>query len=547
MLFRRRRVVTFLLGGLVVVHRQASADASASAADCTTFIECRNGYQVVGGRQTYTTCREACQVASTSGESNCCPSFDSCDGFTGRVCADPHQRSCFGPRACQYATISTVVNSCDAAGGHACWKAHVSNAVVKSCHGQQSCAFAGRGGSLEAIQESCHGPRACFAVADGGTMGSVTRSCNAPSACEFVAEDGEVGGLTDMCNDEYACDKSTEFSSTGNPTDTPTDPPSTVAPTQAPIAAIHTEAPLPVPTQSPVVAIKPKPAFAVPKAASKKSKKAPPPTASPTAMPTRTSLRAGPGGETHTTDDPQTKKFHADSILSFMETVVLPYLPIVVGVCAGIALILLMGMLYQRRKSKKRISKDDDDDTQSGNQSVDTSFGLVKLAQDEKTEVTEETEEMSARAEEENIGIGAPPQEPAGKSGRLAGRFLRAVDGLRGISFWRRKGEEKRESNVGLSVQKEKENEQTDQSVASVDYDYSKYYVKVQKEETEQPSGGDAVETGTAVVVSDDGSVVHEFIEAYPLPKELDGDGDQSIASVDYDYSKYYVSVKDRK
>ena len=400
---------------------------------------------------------------------------------------------------------------------------------------------------MEAIKESCHGPRACFAVADGGEMGSVIRSCNAPSACEFVAEDGEVATLTDACNAEYACDKGTTFVSgtTEAPVPAPTEPPSTVAPTHAPVAAIHTEALVPAPTEPPVVATKPKPVVDVPKAEASSKKKKAPPTASPTAMPTRTSLRAGTGSETHTTDDPQIKRLNGDTILSFMETVVLPYLPIVVGVFAGIALILFLGMLYKRRRSKNRISKNDDDDTQSGDQSVESVSGLVKLAQDEKTEVTEETKEMSVRAEEDNIG--APPKETAGKSGWLAGRFGRAADVLRGVSFWRREGQEEREFNGGPSMKEEKKTEQTDQSVASVDYDYSKYYVKVQKDETKQTSGGDAVETGTAVVVSDDGSVVHEFIEAYPLPNELDGDGDQSVTSVEYDYSKYYVSVKDRK
>ena len=129
--------------GSNIAPRQLSSIVS-SAAECEKFVYCDNGNQVfLNG--TYT--NESCHVACEKLGGNCCTSSDSCNGFTGSVCADDNQTSCAGQTACFDAIIPIVVDSCDG-GFQACEKAKIGS-VVNSCKADQSCWLAGNGGSIK--------------------------------------------------------------------------------------------------------------------------------------------------------------------------------------------------------------------------------------------------------------------------------------------------------------------------------------------------------------------------------------------------------------
>ena len=177
-------------------------------ADCTDFVECDDGFQVVDGRKTSTSCHDACFNVTGSGERNCCTNADSCVGFTGKVCADDGQKSCIGRRACNNAKILSVVNSCQE--WSSCSEAGRFGAVgpmINSCQSYFACLTLAYDGAVGSLTNSCNLGYACKSVADwNGVVGSMTDSCNGVRTCEYMAyHGGTVGSVTDSCNAEYTC------------------------------------------------------------------------------------------------------------------------------------------------------------------------------------------------------------------------------------------------------------------------------------------------------------------------------------------------------
>lgn len=256
------RAVAFLLGGVLVAKRQASAGVArpcthvrvggqlvclpgcffsdprscvpsktllegvppvepppSSTTTCTKFVECEDG--LVAG--TDTTCHEACKTAG----GNCCVDQYDCNGFTGKVCADNNQTSCntgdavdpgcvsedcIYAGACENATMPIVVNSCN--GPFSCKLAGDSDSggtvgsMTSSCNGYAACDYmAIDGGTVGPIIGGCNGLFACYSMTEaGGDVGSVIDSCNGDLACFIVAiAGGTVGSITDSCNGYFAC------------------------------------------------------------------------------------------------------------------------------------------------------------------------------------------------------------------------------------------------------------------------------------------------------------------------------------------------------
>ena len=136
---------------------------------------------------------------------------NSCRSFTGKVCADPGQKSCAGFGSCIEATIGEVVDGCDAPNFpiflgngvqnnqiNAC-RGSTIDKVINSCHGQKSCFEVVKAGRIE---NSCIGDYSCFHLAWGGgqygtdvevIVDDVLHSCIGSYACSSFAGYGLAG------------------------------------------------------------------------------------------------------------------------------------------------------------------------------------------------------------------------------------------------------------------------------------------------------------------------------------------------------------------
>jgi hypothetical protein len=211
------------------------------------YVDCVNGF--VKGSIT-TTCAAACGV-------NCCRGTNACNSFTGKICKDG---SCDGERACQFANIPSVVNSCRG-GVTACYRVGKQGTVGKfvnacngtrncydlgykgivgnvqdSCYGVESCSRLGQDGAVGNVQnscnggefacfkvgeyfgavgdilDSCHGFQSCFLLGKLGTVGNVLNSCNAPTSCLFLTRmKGTAGNLLHSCNGVDACNRGASY------------------------------------------------------------------------------------------------------------------------------------------------------------------------------------------------------------------------------------------------------------------------------------------------------------------------------------------------
>ncbi len=196
----------------------AATDSAASGADttpsnwiapaivstCAEFVTCDSGLLSDGsGITCFAACNgDCCTYTDGSGIST-----DACYGFTGKVCKDG---SCSGILACAYATIPSVVKSCE--GKYACQGAGIyGGSIIKiadSCHGDIACRYVGAGyGSIGSITGSCIGYFACHGMAsEYGKVGNLLTSCNGIDTCHYVGQAfGIVGSITDSCKYDYAC------------------------------------------------------------------------------------------------------------------------------------------------------------------------------------------------------------------------------------------------------------------------------------------------------------------------------------------------------
>lgn len=224
---------------------------------CANFIECKDGEEV--GSEPERSCRDAClaRTATIRGEfvpeneSNCCVGNDACARFTGKVCADQGQKSCYAVNlgldqlgaspstldissfACTDANIGEVVNGC--IGERACNRVGSKvdptfvggvGIIRNSCVGNGSCQLMAsnneRGQYCPVIDEvisSCNVERGCSFLAYGGNnkeyTGSVrriTHSCNAYNACENALQEPDldvpnvnINELNGACNRPFSC------------------------------------------------------------------------------------------------------------------------------------------------------------------------------------------------------------------------------------------------------------------------------------------------------------------------------------------------------
>ena len=96
----------------------------ADAPTCTAgYVDCVKG--IVRG--TSISCTEEC-------DGKCCVGYVACKNFTGKVCKD---ESCNADRACLYATIPFVVNSCK--DYEACTSARISSSLNNCCNTKGEC------------------------------------------------------------------------------------------------------------------------------------------------------------------------------------------------------------------------------------------------------------------------------------------------------------------------------------------------------------------------------------------------------------------------
>ena len=220
----------------------ASSSEITTASTCNTFVTCVDGKDSSDVTGT-TTCYNACDKDCCTYDDGAGGYFDACGGFTGKVCKDGN--SCNGIRACEGATIPSVVKSCigefacfqaggdggsignvndSCEGDKACYKLAYQNGkvgnVLNSCIGQNACEDAARdGGLIGSITDSCkEGDKACYELGIGyGNVGGILNSCKGERACEHGAIDaGSIASITRSCYEYRACDSLGESGDVGN-------------------------------------------------------------------------------------------------------------------------------------------------------------------------------------------------------------------------------------------------------------------------------------------------------------------------------------------
>ncbi len=154
---------------------------------------------------------KSCQ---TECNGKCCSGTDACTGFTGKICKDG---SCNLDKACYFASIPLVVNSCK--GEYSCYYADRVGNIVNSCNGNSSCYHFGwysPGNETRHIRDSCNGFEACDSVAYYGSIGNITSSCNATHACRYAGSPLPPGTglissiLKSCCNGVSECEFTNE-------------------------------------------------------------------------------------------------------------------------------------------------------------------------------------------------------------------------------------------------------------------------------------------------------------------------------------------------